>query len=350
MTNAEHVLDAEAVATPSLRPAVKRRGRRVSATQLGFHPVTCALLLAQIGAGIAIGIACRAAGFTATGGLQGLVGHYGPAALLLLFWMIHYTQPDSRKREWWTAEAALGFGLVLLGTAILAPAQYLAASFNRPLIDGWLAAADRVMGLHVPTLAAWTKAHPHIGDLLSFAYRTLAPQAGFVIGLIWWKRDRLALWEYVVTFHLCAFITIAASALWPAAGAFTYYGFTSTLDQSRFIDHFQALRQGTMTFIPFGDIEGLISMPSFHVIGGLLLTWAVRRTSFLLPMALLNTLLIISTVMTGAHYAVDVLGGFLTWGTAVLAYRCLWARHVPALDLEDQSAASERNARVVPIG
>ena len=91
-------------------------------------------------------------------------------------------------------------------------------------------------------------------------------------------RDRKHLWEYIFHFHVCATVTLIGVALWPAACAFTYYGFDSLLDQTRFIDHFAALRAGTFREVRFDNIEGLITFPSFHVAGGLMVTWAFRRT------------------------------------------------------------------------
>ena len=46
--------------------------------------------------------------------------------------------------------------------------------------------------------------------------------------------------------------------------------------QERFIAHFNGVRDGTFTTIRFDDLEGLISMPSFHVAGGMMVTGVSR--------------------------------------------------------------------------
>ena len=314
-----------------------RPGRRVSANDLGFHALPRRLLVAHAGLLVAVVAAGAAAGISVGGGIEGWARHAGPALLMLLFWLAHYLQPGKRSSEWWIAESVLAFGLMTLGTAILAPAQYIAASLDRPLADSWFAMADESLGLHVPSLVAWTKMHPVVNGIMLTAYRSLLFQLILVVAIVWWTRDRHALWEYVVTYHITAVVTVVASALWPAAGAFTYYGFTSTLTQARFIDHFARLRDGTMTAVPLGDIEGLISMPSFHVIGGLLLAWALRRSRVAIPIACLNALMILSTVMTGAHYAVDVLGALVTWAIAVVLYSKYCAHLVPAFRGDEHS-------------
>lgn len=302
----------------------------MAADDLGLHLVPRRLLIA-LAALCALTIAAGATwGIGVDGGIEGWARHLGPTALLLVFWIAHYLQPGKAGSEWWLAEAVLAFSLVALGTAILAPAQYIAVAIGRPLADPWLAMADESLGVHVPSLVAWTKMHPIVNGIMVTAYQSLVFQLILVVAIVWWTRDRHALWEYVVTYHITALVTVVASAFWPAAGAFTYYGFTSTLTQARFIDHFDRLRTGTMTAVPLGNIEGLISMPSFHVIGGLLLAWALRRSRVAVPIACLNALMILSTVMTGAHYAVDVLGAFATWGFAVVLYRKYCARLIPA--------------------
>ena len=54
----------------------------------------------------------------------------------------------------------------------------------------------------------------------------------------------------------------------------------------------------------------MIAFPSFHVTWAILLTYACRaKKIFFYPVALYNLILIISTVLLGWHYAMDVIGG-----------------------------------------
>jgi membrane-associated phospholipid phosphatase len=62
-------------------------------------------------------------------------------------------------------------------------------------------------------------------------------------------------------------------------------------------------------------MTGLVSMPSFHVAGAFMVTWALRRhVRWFVLAAVLNGLLTVSTVATGAHYLVDVFGTLLLFG------------------------------------
>jgi hypothetical protein len=142
--------------------------------------------------------------------------------------------------------------------------------------------------------------------LLALAYYTLVLQIVIVPLLIAGARRTGRLWEYIALFHVCAILTVAGLALFPAECAFQYLGFDSTLSQTRFIAQFNGLRSGTFNTIDFRDLEGLISVPSFHIAGALMTTWASRGLPWFWWLIGLNSLLVTATVMTGAHYFVDV--------------------------------------------
>jgi membrane-associated phospholipid phosphatase len=166
-----------------------------------------------------------------------------------------------------------------------------------------------------------------LARVLIVAYFSLLPQFVLpIIALGIFYRDRPRLWEYIFHFHFCLAVTLAGLALLPAACAFSYYGFHSLIDQTRFIDHFTRLRSGTFHELRLDDVEGMISFPSFHVAGGLMVTWAFRdRRGWFAALAVLNALLIASTVLTGAHYAIDVAATVLLFWGSVLLWRA-WGR------------------------
>jgi membrane-associated phospholipid phosphatase len=135
-------------------------------------------------------------------------------------------------------------------------------------------------------------------------------------------RDRDRLWEFAFHFHVCLIVTIAAVAIWPSACAAVFYGFEPTIDTTRAITQIRGFHEGTMTVVRFDDLDGLISFPSFHVAGALLVTWAFRgRRRLFIPLIVLNTGLALSTVVTGEHYVVDVLAAVVLVAASVALYQ-----------------------------
>jgi hypothetical protein len=236
-------------------------------------------------------------------------------------WAYHVVVPE--RRATLVPDMLLVLLLLNVLSSICSTAQYPALALKRPLVDAWLAAADARLGLYVPALAAWTRDHAAVSRALNFCYWTLVPQLVLTpVALALAVRDREALWEFFFNFHVCLVVTIAVLIAFPAACAFTYYGFASTLDQAHFLHQFNALRDGTLTRIRFDDLEGFISVPSFHAAGALMVSWAFRRHRRWLAVVLpLNAGLFLATFMSGAHYVIDVILSVLLFAAAAWLYR-----------------------------
>jgi membrane-associated phospholipid phosphatase len=261
-------------------------------------------------------------------------------AALLIVWLNFYFVPGP-PQEWFVAELLLLTFLMLLLTNVLVPMQYGALAIGTPYADSWLAAADASIGVHVPTLAAWTGAHPRVSQLATFTYFTFAPQLFLAVVALGTLRDRQRLWEFAFHFHFCVTATIAALAVWPAVCPARYYGFTQTIEGTRVLAQISGFHDGTMTRIRFDELEGLVSFPSFHVAGAMLVTWAFRhRRRVLIPLLLLNIGLVISTVITGVHYAVDVLAAVPLVGGSLAAYRWWGQRLLTVAEAAPQAIAA----------
>ena len=294
--------------------------KRPRLADLGFHRLTRSLLTFQVCSALLVAGLMPAMGLSAE--WRTLLPFLLIDAALLGAW-IHLWWVPGHPREWIIAESVLAMLLTILLTQVLSPAQYVAAAFDRPLIDPLLARADSLMGINVAALADWSRVHPRTNFILAVAYSSFIIQLALIpllLGIIF--RERVALWEYVFHFHSCAAITVTMLALFPAACAFQDHGFESTMDQSRFIAHFNGVRDGSFTRLRFNDLEGLISMPSFHMAGALMVLWSLRRHVWALaPMVVINGLLILATVMTGAHYAVDLVATVLMFSVSVWVWR-----------------------------
>ena len=243
----------------------------------------------------------------------------------IVVWLNFYFVPGAPK-EWFAAEVTFVAFLMVLLTNVASPMQYGAVAMGSRYADPWLAAADARLGVYVPALAAWTRAHPAISLLATFTYFTFQPQLVLAVFVLAALRERERLWELAFHFHTCLIVSVAALAVWPAVCTTAYYGFTSTIDMTHLVAQIKGFHEGRMTVVSFDELEGLVSFPSVHVAGALMVTWAFRRRRWIvIPLMVLNGGLIISTVVTGVHYAVDVLAAAPLFACSAAAYRW-WGR------------------------
>ncbi len=233
------------------------------------------------------------------------------------------TLSPGRPSEWWVAESAFLLSLMLFLANVAAPLQYAALAVGTPYADPWLAAGDAVIGIHVPTLAAWTSAHPALLHVLTLAYRTFQPQVACALLFLILTRQRAKVWEFVFQLHVCLLVTVLMLLVAPAICPPAYYGFTPAMDLPRAFAQIQALHNGTLTQIEWGMMDGLVSVPSFHTGAALVTLWALRGSWLRWPLLVINTLLIAATMLTGVHYAVDVLAAVpLVWASIAI-----WRRY-----------------------
>jgi membrane-associated phospholipid phosphatase len=229
-------------------------------------------------------------------------------------------RPDTRI-------AALAFGASYLIAFTLAAAifNYLGACLNLPLLDAQFARADVALGLDWMATLAFTDARPAFGAMLRFAYGTSMPQIVAVFIVLAASGQLVRLNHFLALFTATALITIVTSIAFPSAGAFVFYNPPADLrdvvghDAGIWhLEHFQAIRSGTMRTLDTGAIEGLITFPSFHTALAVITTWAFWRTRYLSIAALvLSAVVIASTVPVGGHYFVDIFAG------AAIAILCI---------------------------
>ena len=301
---------------------------RPSLARLGLNPLGQRLVACNIVALLAGVLIFSGRGLT----IEWSTVWLGAALLggLIIVWLNFYFVPGEPK-EWFIAEAVFVIFLMVLLTNVLVPLQYGALAMGMPYADPWLASADARMGVHVPTLAAWTWAHPLTSQLVTLTYFTFGPQLLLAVVVLAALRERQRLWEFAFHFHVCLIVTIAALAVWPSVCVSAYYGFSATVDMTRVLAQIKGFHDGSMTVVRFDELEGLVSPPSFHVVGAMLVTWAFRHRRWVLfPLIVLNIGLAISTVITGEHYAVDVVAALPLFAGSLAAYRWGWQALLPA--------------------
>jgi PAP2 superfamily len=115
--------------------------------------------------------------------------------------------------------------------------------------------------------------------------------------------------QYVLAVVLAAFMTAALFMLWPAVGPWVVNGHQPSRQQAAVQAYLLLLKSpGPVTMDM--DIAAIVSFPSFHVVLALLSAaalWPYRKLR--LALVALCTAICISTVTTGWHYVIDLVGG-----------------------------------------
>jgi membrane-associated phospholipid phosphatase len=182
---------------------------------------------------------------------------------------------------------------------------YLAARLAPPLIDDWLIGCDHWLGFS--TIRPWQ--HTHLGAFLAVAYYSLLVQTAATIAVLGLLGRREPLEQFLERMMVAGLIVLACFLAAPAIGPSAA---DPSADMVRYLEHFQELRAGTRTGLDLAETEGLITFPSFHTIWAMLLVAACPRP-LKAASAVLNALVIASTLTTGGHYLIDVLAGILVY-------------------------------------
>jgi membrane-associated phospholipid phosphatase len=198
-----------------------------------------------------------------------------------------------------------------------------------PLIDAALARADAAIGMDTRHFVEWVAHYPEVGWLLALAYQSSSALIFLaVVGLSWAGRfDRV--WE--LCFVFCGTLTagVLISAMFPALGAFPYYGTPAAVLEALpvgsgvyHLAKFNAYRSGAVSTIDFLQLNGVLTFPSFHTCMALMTAFAFRGMRALgWAMVGWNALVVISTVPIGGHYMIDLLAGGALWALFVAVLR-----------------------------
>jgi len=225
--------------------------------------------------------------------------------------------------------------------------SYAVTTIDLPYRDAELLALDRWLGFDRTSYVGFFTDQPwkmHATDLVYFA---MLPQLA-IVPLLLIITDRIErLQQFVAAYCIALVVTVAIFLLVPAVGAFVYFDLTpaqyaalpkEVYTPARTLD---LLRSGAFKTISLNNLEGLVAFPSFHTIASILYAWALRPIRLLRwPVVLLNTGVILTTPIGGAHYVVDLLAGFAVAVISIALSRRLLS---PLLDAPQFSMVSQRS-------
>lgn len=199
--------------------------------------------------------------------------------------------------------------ILLFGMLISFPAAALGAHF--PYRDRLLARADIVVGFDWAGYTGFIAAHPALKFATYVAYICMIPQfflTGLLLAVTAQRARRKA---FVVMTGFTLAVTLAIFVLMPAL-SHSGGGWVGPLIY---------MRADVAHAISFGDLNGIVTFPSFHTEAACLFIWACWRISYVRWLVLaLNLALIAATPIHGFHYGVDVLAGVALSSFAVLLF------------------------------
>ena len=207
--------------------------------------------------------------------------------------------------------------------------SYQLGSLHTPWSDPWLAGIDQAIGFEWNAVNWFVAARPWLADLLRTAYKSFVWQPVTVIVLLGFRMSHKRLQLFMLAWTIALMITLAGLAIAPAQTAYVYFGaagghlpdLSAQVGNAQF-EALAALRAGGMRSLLDQDLEGLVAFPSFHTTGAVLFAWALWPIRWLRwPAVALNSLMIGSVPVIGAHYLVDAFAG------ALVALLVLYAAH-----------------------
>jgi hypothetical protein len=212
--------------------------------------------------------------------------------------------------------------------------SFAAAASGAPFQDSLLNAADRAIGFDWSAYAHWVDRRPWLVLSYNLAYTSFLIQPLLLIVALSVAGQFRRLHLFTSAFTLCLMVTCLTFAFVPAVSVYAFLEVplasfehirpVSTFQHITFIEQ---MRAGTLTLIDPFKGAGLITFPSFHACGAVLLTWGfwgVRHAR--VPALIVNLMMIAATPIDGAHYLVDVIAGVLLAFAGIAAVTALEPR------------------------
>ncbi len=175
-------------------------------------------------------------------------------------------------------------------------------------IDVWALSVDQAMGYSTLAFLDWTNAHPAIREVFSIVYHALDVElavAPLVLALLMERRMVSMLLSGVMFGSVIGFTIYYFFPTNGPAGVLGGSGFT--VQEVDIVTQFRELHSGQPLT---SAVPGLVSFPSFHVFWAIIITTAFWPRKWLFyPAAVLNAVVIVSTLALGWHYLIDVYAG-----------------------------------------
>ncbi len=245
---------------------------------------------------------------------------FGALVLFLLVLTAIYARRDRRIAQ----VSRVAFWSIVFTNVFVLPI-YLGIRLETPFHDNLLAAADRSLGLEVPRVLGWLKGLPVLAGALEAIYDSLLflLLSALLLPAVLGQRDKSN--ELLLAVALSSLATLLILPFIQAVGPWVHYSQVHpTILQENATRMLYALKAGQPVTFDRSRVEPLVAFPSWHTILAVLSALALGRVSGVRWLAAFwAAAVVLSTVTTGWHYLVDVLGGLAVaagaaWGARVL--------------------------------
>ena len=137
------------------------------------------------------------------------------------------------------------------------------------------------------------------------------------------------MWQFVHAWAMALVACVIVFAFVPAVTAYVHYGLTHadtpflTVNAGwRPAQIIADLRSGAIRELGVRHMAGLITFPSFHAAGAVMLGWGFRRVPIVgIPFVMLNFAMLATIPIVGSHYFIDVLAGVAVAALAIVGSR-----------------------------
>ncbi|MGL5011453.1 MAG: phosphatase PAP2 family protein [Paracoccaceae bacterium] len=229
------------------------------------------------------------------------------------------------------AHAAVGFGVFMAFSGMIAILIFSLFPFVRPTIDADLIALDARLGYDWAGFVAWVARVPLAGTILGYVYHTSIPQIAVTIALLAALNKGAELHRFLFVGVVTMFGAVAIWSLWPSIGPSAYTVIPADMQASiglvfgseggaRLLD----LAHNGVPLITPDVVNGVIAFPSYHMVMAWMVMWYCRTTPARWPALILNFAMIPATLSHGAHHLIDLIAAtVLFFGCVWLAYRLI---------------------------
>jgi membrane-associated phospholipid phosphatase len=223
-------------------------------------------------------------------------------------------------------DSALTILWALLIRMIIPILVQVAARLRMPLRDTFFGHADEHLGVSVPAIVAWADRH-WLGSALNRSYAwvvillPLSVLLPVVVGKLKYAK------EFLVANLISFAIGIPLFALLPAIGPWRYFHFPPSQAQTASCELPLLAMRLAGAYVLGSQEPGVVCFPSFHVAWAIFFAAALWGFRWLrIPVALVSGMVILSTMTTGWHYFVDVLGGIVLAVISIVLAKRLTSR------------------------